>query len=37
MITVAYAVVNVAFVNEMRVFQSVSECRIINSKILAEK
>lgn len=36
-ITLAYSVVNIAFVNEIRVFKSVSECRIINSKVLAEK
>lgn len=30
-VTLAYSIVNIAFVNEIRVFQSVSECRIIKS------
>jgi hypothetical protein len=37
MITLAHSVVNIAFVNEVRVFKSVCECRIINSEVLAEK
>jgi len=35
MITLVYSVVNIAFVNEIRVFKSVRECRIINGKDLA--
>lgn len=37
MIKLAYLVVNIAFVNEVRVFKSVGECTIINSKVFTEK
>jgi hypothetical protein len=37
MITLAYLVENIVFVTEIRVFQSVRECRIANCEVVGEK